>query len=370
MKVLLQHPIKADEISGVATFIRNTQELLIRSGVEVRTLATASASADEIKQAVAWADIVHLSSNHGRTFLRAKLAGKPVVIQYHYPFWGTWKQTDEDRRLDFWQCWAQSLRVYWLQGKGQRFSGAYWKYFAAHFGRALFRVVMCWAADARVTCTEFMRNDSKIPWPVTVIPYGFNFDVVERWRERPFPASASFCFMGRMTPEKGLACLLEATALVKAKNIPVQLQVIGEGDDLENSKFQTKKLGLEDDVTFHGRLNWEAALTVLTDCAALVIPSEYDEAAGYVVTEAYALKRAVIGSNRGGIPEQIGPGLIFPAGNHIRLAEQMASLATNLSRAQDLGTKGYQYALRRSGHADDFLKIYAEIAPGASGVNR
>jgi glycosyltransferase involved in cell wall biosynthesis len=363
MKVLLQHPIKANEISGVATFIRNTQELLARSGVEVRTLPTASATKKEIKEAVAWADVVHLSSNHGRTFLRSKLSGKPIVIQYHYPFWGTWKTTDEDRNLDFWKCWSQSLRIYWLQGKGRRFSAQYWEYFAAHIGRALLRVLMCWAADARITCSEFMRNDSKIPWPVTVIPYGFNFDVVERWRTKPFPASASFCFMGRMTPEKGLSCLLVATALVKAKNIPLQLHVIGAGDDLEPSKQRARELGLERDVTFHGRMEWEAALTVLTDCAALVIPSEYDEAAGYVVTEAYALKRAVVGSHRGGIPEQVGPGLIFSAGDHVKLAEQMTALAQDLSYAQEMGEKGYQYALRRCGHADDFVKIYNEIAP-------
>jgi hypothetical protein len=180
MKVLLQHPIKANEISGVATFIRNTQELLARSGVEVRTLPTASATKKEIKEAVAWADVVHLSSNHGRTFLRSKLSGKPIVIQYHYPFWGTWKTTDEDRNLDFWKCWSQSLRIYWLQGKGRRFSAQYWEYFAAHIGRALLRVLMCWAADARITCSEFMRNDSKIPWPVTVIPYGLADETISR----------------------------------------------------------------------------------------------------------------------------------------------------------------------------------------------
>jgi glycosyltransferase involved in cell wall biosynthesis len=358
MKVLLQHPIKPNEISGVATFIRNTQELLARSGVEVRTLPTATASPRELKEAIQWADIVHLSSNHARTYARAKMLRKPIVVQYHYPFWGTWKETAADRELDFWGCWRQSLRVYWGHGQGKRLSASYWNYFFGHVGRSAIRVAMCRAANARVTCSEFMRDDTKIPWPVSVIPYGFNFDSVTRWREKPFPKSASFCFMGRMTPEKGLSCLLQAAALLKEEKIPLHLHVIGDGDDLENSKQQAKNLGLDSDVTFHGRQPWDAALAILTDCAVLVIPSDYDEAAGYVVTEAYALKRAVIGSHRGGIPEQVGPGLVFKATDYQALAKQMRSLALDLSYAQALGEKGYAFALNRCGHAGEFVEIY------------
>src|ERR1700677_1484387 len=362
MKVLLQHPVRPDEISGVGTFIRNTRDLLVRSGVEVRTLATKTASREEIKDGVAWADVVHLSSNHGRTFLLAKLSGKPIVLHYHYPFWGTWK-TEQHRALNFWQCWTASLRFYWGQGKGRRFDLKYLEYFGAHVGRSLLRVLMCATADARVTPSTFMREDTKIPWPVEVIPLGLNFTSMDRWSNKPFPRTASFCFIGRITPVKGLSCLLEAAALVKQQGIALHLDVIGEGDDLEASKKLAKTLGLESDVTFHGRLEWEKALDVLTDCAVLVLPSNYDEAAGYVWTEAYALKGAVIGSHRGGIPEQVGPGLIFQAPDHHQLAEHMARLARDPKLAKELADKGYHFALQRCRHADHYVALYRRLAP-------
>jgi glycosyltransferase involved in cell wall biosynthesis len=286
---------------------------------------------------------------------------KPVVVHYHYPIWGTWKETASDRELGFLGCWRRSLRVYWNHGKGWRHTGKFRSYFMSHLGRSILRVVLCRMADARITCSEFLRNDTKIPWPVSVIPNGFNFDGLARWRERPFPTSAHFCFIGRVTPQKGLPCLLDAAALLKAENIPIHVHDIGDGDGLRDSIRQAEELEIEDDVTFHGRLAWDATLTILSDCAVLVIPSDYDEAAGYVVTEAYALKRAVIGSHRGGIPEQIGPGLIFQSKDHQELADKMRMLAKDLSYAQELGEKGYQFALERTGHVNGLLEIYRKL---------
>lgn len=143
------------------------------------------------------------------------------------------------------------------------------------------------------------------------------------------------------------------------KGISARLYIVGDGPLKEPIKQLISQLQLDENVQLLGKLAKAETHASIAKCWCLVVPSEYDEAAAYVIAEAHAVQRPVIASNRGGIPEQVGPGgLIFEAGNIDVLLEQMVTLAQNKSIAMEYGQKGYTYNLERMGSAQAFLNLY------------
>ena len=62
-------------------------------------------------------------------------------------------------------------------------------------------------------------------------------------------------FMGRLSPEKGVDCLLKALAILKRKKINFEVIIAGEGRCKRKLMNQTKSLNLENDVKFIGWIN-------------------------------------------------------------------------------------------------------------------
>ena len=105
-----------------------------------------------------------------------------------------------------------------------------------------------------------------------------------------------YCYLGRISHEKGVETLLKA-----ASQLPYKLKIIGSGPSLSRliTKYQS------DHIEFLGYKNWEEIKSILKNACFLVSPSEWYEVLGLNNIEALCLGVPVLASNIGGIPELI-----------------------------------------------------------------
>ncbi len=368
MKILLQHPHRHDEISGVVTFVENAARALTREGHKVRTLLSAEASASEVRDLVRWADVLHLNSNHFRSLAWAKVFRRPVIQHYHFPFWGTWKTTTADRELTYWGCFRRSFAVPWSHGEGWRVTTAFGRYFGASAGRILFRTACAAMADMRLAPTYFIRQDAHLPHEMKVVRYPIDFEAslsvgTDRAETSDFPDLPCFTFVGRVTPAKGPQLLIEAAAHLRQRGGPFQIYIVGDGELLPTLKARVSELSLNNNVTFTGRVSRADALAIMSRSTAVVVPSQWDDPSPYTVLEAAALRRPVIGTAFGGIPEIIGPGILLTESTPEALADAMYQLNSK-AVASAMGEQCYDFVFQNF-HSDriaeQLIAVYTSL---------
>lgn len=163
-------------------------------------------------------------------------------------------------------------------------------------------------------------------------------------------------YFGRLAPEKGLATLIEASALSG-----VSVNIVGEGPDEE--KLRKLAHSCKAPVTFLGRLVGDALWRTVGAARAVVLPSEWYENAPMSVLEAYQLMRPLIGARIGGIPELIdtpdGPaGWTFTAGDANELAALMRKVArTSPEELEGRARIGRRLALNNFSETSYFNRI-------------
>lgn len=169
-----------------------------------------------------------------------------------------------------------------------------------------------------------------------------------------------FAFVGRLTPEKGIDCLLQAVAAVP---VPIHLDIAGTGYQEQALHQLTEQLGIRDRVTFWGWLQPTQIKPLMQSARALVFPSRWHEPAGFISLEAAAIGRAVITTQVGGIPEytdRLDNACLVPPNDVAGLAAAITQLATDRDCAIALGSTGYAN-LNRHFHLDSHLTQLGEL---------
>ena len=146
----------------------------------------------------------------------------------------------------------------------------------------------------------------------------------------------------RITPEKGIHTLIEATAKLK-KSPNIQLLVVGgpyfpkDTEYIDSLKARAKKLGIADRVIFTGFLEDTAAILSLLDIVLLA--STIPEACPRTIIEAMAAGAPVIATPLGGSKELVTPetGLLVPAEDADAFATAITQLAEDTQRRMRMG---------------------------------
>lgn len=155
--------------------------------------------------------------------------------------------------------------------------------------------------DAFICPSRFMRD--------SMLQGGFgedklhvlcNFIDVNKCRlDAPAEPGDYYCYVGRLSAEKGLKTLCEAAA-----RLPHKLVLIGDGplgDELRASYAGGR-------IEFAGYRDWEYIRRTVAGARMLVLPSECYENNPLSVIEAQCLGAPVLGARIGGIPELIDEG--------------------------------------------------------------
>lgn len=153
-------------------------------------------------------------------------------------------------------------------------------------------------------------------WPAEKFRYIPNFVDCKEFQPN-YAAGDYFVYFGRLSEEKGIATLIDATV-----SAGIKLRVVGTGP-LE-AELKQKAKASNADIQFMGYQSGEPLKQLVAQSKAVVVPSEWYENAPLSIMEAYGLGKPVIGAEIGGIPELIRrseTGDIFSSGNADELAK-------------------------------------------------
>lgn len=176
----------------------------------------------------------------------------------------------------------------------------------------------------------------------------------------PHPEAPRLVSIGRLSPEKGQALLVDAAARLRERGVGVEILLVGDGPSRGEIERRARTLGVEDAIRL---LGWQGSAEVrrlISECRAVVLPS-FAEGIPVVAMEALALRRPVIATYVGGVPELVVPGesgWLVPAGSVDALADAMgeAVLAPAATLAR-MGERGRQRVQERHALAVETRKL-------------
>ena len=197
-----------------------------------------------------------------------------------------------------------------------------------------------------------------------VIPHGYD----ER-RFKPVPHDnevTQLVAVCRLVPAKGLDVLLKACAELRKRDSKFVLHIIGDGPIREELERLSQALGIYDDTIFYGYMLHPEELMPFFD--VFVLPSRA-EAFGSVFAEAALCLLALVGTNVGGIAEQIEDGingLLVEPEDPIALANALETVIGDPHFRYEMARAGWNkakniYSLNRV--INELKRIYVSFGP-------
>lgn len=176
--------------------------------------------------------------------------------------------------------------------------------------------------------------------------------------------------VGRLSPEKGHADLLEALALVKQADpqADFRLVIAGEGAERANLERQRKTLGLDGLVLLPGQQTDVRPFYAMADL--IVLPS-HSEGSPNVLLEAMSAGLPIIATNAGGIVEIAADGetaMIVPTRNPRAFAAGIQRLRSNPDLARGLAARAQREAARFTPEAyvESMIGIYRAVVENST----
>lgn len=184
-------------------------------------------------------------------------------------------------------------------------------------------------------------------------------------------APARIAFVGRLTRDKGAYDLVEAAALLRARQPVVRLELAGDGD-ADALVRRARELGISDRVLVRGWCHPQERTRLLARATLFALPSHV-EALPMSLLEAMASGCPVVASRVGGIPDVIedgANGLLVGPGDPVALAAAIAKVLGDPELAERLGRGARQTIARRHSPAaavEQLGRIYSELGVAPMG---
>ena len=202
----------------------------------------------------------------------------------------------------------------------------------------------------KVRAMGFDRDIISLPNPLDSRHYNPQYE--------PKADPVSFCYFGRLSPEKGIFTLIEAM-----KGLDADLKIIGEGP-LKGELIKKVKAEKNIRVKFLGYKSGDELKMEISNCSAVVVPSEWYENYPYTILESFALGKPVVGSRIGGIPELVKDyktGLTYSPYDTDDLHSKLEILLRDRYLIQNMGKRARKSVEKDSDpekHYRELMKIY------------
>ena len=167
-----------------------------------------------------------------------------------------------------------------------------------------------------------------------------------------------------MIPDKGFDDLLAAARLVIARNPEAYFVMVGEGADRERYIRETAELGLQDHIAWTGILPDPLKMGVFSAADVVCQVSRWEEGFGYVIAEAMASGKPLVGTRVGAIPELVHhgeTGFLVDRRDPSAIAERILELLADRDLRCRMGRAGREFAFRNfdaNVNIAEFLKLY------------
>ncbi|MGM1061129.1 glycosyltransferase family 4 protein [Saccharothrix sp. Mg75] len=159
-------------------------------------------------------------------------------------------------------------------------------------------------------------------------------DLPEELVGHPSAEPATACFVGRLINGKGVADLVDATAELHRRGVPLRLRLCGDGPAAADLRARVSSAGLGDHVEFLGAVDHDTALREMAAATVFVNPS-WTEGLPTTVLEASAIGCAVVATDVGGTAEIVDDGVtgwLVPAKDPRALARALEDALTSPDR--------------------------------------
>jgi glycosyltransferase involved in cell wall biosynthesis len=134
------------------------------------------------------------------------------------------------------------------------------------------------------------------------IPPKFSPAENRRIADQPFRLAC----ISRLDGEKNIGFVLDL--MTEFKPGEFHLDVYGDGPQRRFLEQQARNRGLADHTVFHGVVTGPALIDAYRRAGLVLIPSDFEESFCLVAAEALMCGTPVVASNRGALPETVGPG--------------------------------------------------------------
>jgi glycosyltransferase involved in cell wall biosynthesis len=224
-------------------------------------------------------------------------------------------------------------------------------------GLARFALTRC---DRVVVLTEGLKDLLVSRFAVSaqriaVLPSGTDLqrfasrDAAVSRRELGLPPGRSYVgFVGSFYRYQGLHCLLDAMAKVKRVCPDAHLLLVGDGEAADELKEQAKRVGIENSITWTGRVPYEEVPTWIGAMTVCVAPFRADrgETSPVKVFDYLACHRPVVASGIPSVEATFAQGSsvqLVPPNNPGLLADAIIALLNDPSRCAAMGEQGRRF---------------------------
>ncbi len=204
-----------------------------------------------------------------------------------------------------------------------------------------------------------MKNVVYLPHFIDSPKYEFNMDIIEK---------GNVLYVGLLYYTKGIQYLIQAFPEI-LKHIPwARLHLVGEGPDRSKLERLAEELGIEKEVVFNGKIPRSKMFEYYQKANVVILPSICMENSPYVIHEAMASGRPVIGSNIGGIPELVEDwktGFLVEPGNPNQIAEKVIQILSDEKLLREMAVnarKRVEEKLKVENHVNNILRIYKSLS--------
>lgn len=170
--------------------------------------------------------------------------------------------------------------------------------------------------------------------------------------------------VARLAPQKGILEFIRAARLVADAHLSVAFALAGDGPMMPEATALREELGLVRQLHLLGHI--ERVKDFIASLDLLVVPS-LSEGSSVVAMEAMALSKPVVATTVGGVPEVVSggeTGVLVRPGHARALADGILEVLRDPARAQEMGERGRQRAVREFDINDMVEKtkaVYADV---------
>jgi glycosyltransferase involved in cell wall biosynthesis len=222
-----------------------------------------------------------------------------------------------------------------------------------------------WVCAVSNAVAQSIRDECGRNAPIAVIRNG----VVDPYPSTlPYrPISPSVAMVGRLWPEKGFDDGLQALKMLREQIPELVIRLVGTGPQEENLYRLCQNLGLLNSINFFGQLSNDDALRIVAGVDVILVPSRSVEGFSLSAVEAAMLRKPVVATAVGGLPETVlhgTTGVVVAAGDTSAMADALLSLLTDAKRRSQMGERARERALQtfdQRRFVEEIANLYSQI---------
>ena len=321
-------------------------------------------SGTQLRRLIQEADVVHVAGPAFQPIVYGILFRKPVVVEHHgfQVICPTGQLLQEPEKIPCEGHFMAGHHLVCLNCISQRSKIVSFRSWILTF----FRRELCKHVAANITPTAWLGHLLQLPRSETV-PHGLTISP-SLIHPSTVPDVPLLVFVGRLVSTKGVHLLLEASAILRKQNRPFELCIVGDGPERTSLEDDVRRLQLNPQVRFEGRVTPLKMAEILKSAAMVVVPSLGGEVFGMVVAENMLRGIPVVSSDLGAFVEVLGDaGLTFRTGDPRDLSDQITHLLNDGALSDRIRKSARQRVLGLftidrmvKGHAEIYQRLASE----------